>query len=156
LQVAGVRAPTWKSGRETRKRSPVREAAVGPLLVRADVDPPRHVRAVLAAAARDQVQHLGLELVAEDDRPGAGVADDEGEFLGREAPVQRHADGADLGHREEGLHVLDAVHQQQRHAVALAHAEFAERVRGPVRAEVPLREREAALALDVDEALHVR
>ena len=82
----------------------------------------------------------------------AAVAEDERELVGDETPVERDDDRADLGDREEALDELDAVHEQERDAVARADAEGREaRWRcGSMRA-FTLGKREPALALDLDE-----
>jgi hypothetical protein len=107
------------------------------------VDPGAHQRALDAIAPIAQLADGGAELAPVDQGADPGVAQDEGQLVGHQAPVERHADRADLGDGEEALHVLDAVHLQQRHAVALRHAEPAQEVGGAVGAGVPLREGEA-------------
>jgi hypothetical protein len=120
------------------------------------VDPGAHQRALDAIAPLAQLADGGAELAPVDQDGDRCVAQDEGQLVGHEAPVERHADRADLGDGEEALHVLDAVHLQQRHAVPLRHAEPAQEVGGAVGAGVPLREGEAPVRVEVHEALDVR
>ncbi len=76
-------------------------------------------------AARVQVADDGAKLLVVDQHGGAAVGEDEGELVGDETPVRGDDDGADLGDREEALGELDAVHEQERHAVAGADPEGA-------------------------------
>ena len=71
-------------------------------------------------AAALQLGHHRREVLGIQQHGGAGILEDELQLVGHQPPVQRHVDRADLGHREEGLDELGAVHQQQRHAVARA------------------------------------
>ena len=118
------------------------------------------VRRALALAAQQRVRreigHGGIELRAEDQDGRAAVVQDVGELLWREPPVERHADRAELCDGKEALDEFDAVHQQERHAVALLDTERAQRVRGAVAALVHLGVREAAPGGDVDDRLELR
>ena len=100
-----------------------------------------------------ELLRCGAELAAVDQNAGAAVLQDEGKLVGNQAPVERHADGSELRQREEGLHELHAVHQQQGHAIALGHAQVGERVGGAVAAQVELAVQEAPLAARIDPAL---
>ncbi len=124
-----------------------------PGIGRADVDPLADVAAVRAAPLK--VGHLILELAAVDQDAGRRVLQDERQFVRHQPPVQRHVDRPELGHRKEALDVLGAVHQQQRHAVALPDAERLEQVRGAVGAGVELPVGEAAPGLELHPALQV-
>ena len=105
-------------------------------------------------AAPVQVGHRVHELVVEDQPRGAAVLQDELQLVGDQPPIQRHHDGADLGEREIRLHELRAVHQEQRHALALRHAGAQEGVRNAVAALVQRREGEPpAVVADVRLAL---
>ena len=104
----------------------------------------------------DRETEQGLRPAQSPDRSRAGIAQDERQLLRRQAPVERHANSSDLGEREEALHVLDAVHLQERHAVAFRHAEPAQEVGGAVGAGVPLREGEAPVGVEVHEAAAAR
>jgi hypothetical protein len=61
------------------------------------------------------------------------------------AEVDRDVDGAELRRGEVDPGILDAVHGDRRHAIAVAHAELAEHVREPVRHGVELRVRHAGV-----------
>jgi hypothetical protein len=106
--------------------------------------------------ARLQGRGRLVEFFAVDQHHRAGVADDEVEFVGDEPPVQRDRDRADLRGAEIGLDVLDAVHQQERNAIALAHALVAQHLGDAIGARIEFRVREAAVLFDLDDRFDLR
>ena len=86
----------------------------------ADVDPTGDLGAI--GAARLELGHHLVERGAEHERGGAGVGEDERQFVGDEAPVECDDHAADLCGAEEGLDELRTVHQQGGDPVARGEA----------------------------------
>ena len=81
-------------------------------------DAQRVAQLVVQAALRQQ----GLEFIGDDQHPRRHVLDDIGHLLGRQPPVDRHHDRAQLGGCAEQVDIFQAVGGQYRQPVTLAHA----------------------------------
>ena len=90
----------------------------------------------------------GQQVGMRDQHLGAAVGEDVGDLVGLEMPVDRHGVGAEAHGGQRGLQKSEVVAQQQRDAVALAHAERREAGGGAQDACVEGGSGQAAVAAD--------
>ena len=127
-------------------KRPVVRREIGDVAVR-DLEPLVDVGLV---ATRMQIGHGVDEVIVEEEPRRAAVLQDEFQFVGDQAPVQRHHDGADLRQGEVRLDELGAVHQQQPDPFAFLNSRSQKRIRGLVAAGIEFAERQPFAAAAID------